>query len=264
MTVASALDQGGSGGHVRQLAMWERVYWLLEATANDRRHDLAGGWLELGLSVPHARPDGYRAHEEVASLEAAKSQPKSHRRGEKPAPCRRRRQLAKASSRCGETVQLKSSSRDSGAKVQRAKKARDLLEVRPARPRDCVRQFPRHQSGSPVFLALVSSFSRETDFTKFVGEEIATRLEAASDPDARQPAPSCALQLTATKHEPGLSPSSRVVSYGSAVEAWALLMRRLSYYLRTRRYICRDAGLASHLDPVAFSGDKRGCSNSLL
>ena len=43
-------------------------------------------------------------------------------------------------------------------------------------------------------------FSRETEFTKFVSEE------AASDPAA-----------TVTKHEPGLLPSCRVVSYGSGL-----------------------------------------------
>ena len=50
VTVARALDKGGSGSHARQLTTWHRVYGLLEAAANDRRHDLAGGWPELGLS----------------------------------------------------------------------------------------------------------------------------------------------------------------------------------------------------------------------
>ena len=83
---------------------------------------------------------------------------------------------------------------------------------------------------------------------------------AASDPAASQPTP-CA--VTATKHELGLSPLYRVVSYGSALEVWALLMR-LSHPACTRRSTCRGAALASCLDPLAFSGDKRGRSKALF
>ena len=74
---------------------------------------------------------------------------------------------------------------------------RDLHDASPARPRDRARQFPRHQSGWPMFLALMSSFSRERVY------EICERgdrhssfpshFKAASDPDASQLAPSCAL-----------------------------------------------------------------------
>ena len=49
-----------------------------------------------------------------------------------------------------------------------------------------------------------------------------------------QPAHAVVRAATATKHEPGLSPSNRVVSYGSAMEVWALLMRLLSRYQRAR------------------------------
>ena len=42
---------------------------------------------------------------------------------------------------------------------------------------------------------------------------------------------------TATKHEPGLSPSYLVESYGSAMEVWALL-RRLSHYLENIMDLC--------------------------
>ena len=43
--------------------------------------------------------------------------------GQEPAPCRRRRQLAKASSRSGENEPFKSGSKDRGAKAQRPKEA---------------------------------------------------------------------------------------------------------------------------------------------
>ena len=50
----------------------------------------------------------------------------------------------------------------------------DTHNAGPARPRGHARQFPQHQSGWPLFFALMSSFSRETEFTKFVSREIAT------------------------------------------------------------------------------------------
>ena len=48
-----------------------------------------------------------------------------------------------------------------------------------------------------------------------------------------QPALAIARPVTATKHEPGLSPLCRVVSYDSAVEVWAFLVR-LSPHQRAR------------------------------
>ena len=97
-----------------------------------------------------------------------------------------------------------------------------------------------------------------------------------------QPARAIARAATAMKHEPGLSPLYRVVSYGSAREVWALPMRLLSRYLRarmsclgplgeivslpacTQRSICRCAALASRPDPLSFSGDKRGRCKALF
>ena len=78
---------------------------------------------------------------------------------------------------------------------QRRKGQRRRGRTRP--DRDLHDADPRHQCGWPMFVALMSSLSRGTKFTKFVSEEIATarasHFKAASDPDASQPAPSCAL-----------------------------------------------------------------------
>ena len=49
-----------------------------------------------------------------------------------------------------------------------------------------------------------------------------------------RPARAIVRAVTATKHEPGLSPLNRVVSYGSVMEVWALSMRLLSHYQRAR------------------------------
>ena len=62
----------------------------------------------------------------------------------------------------------------------------------------------------------------------------------------------------ATKREPGLSSSYRVVSYGSPMEVWALLVRSLSLPAYTQRSIRRGAALASRLDPLASSGGEHG------
>ena len=77
------------------------------------------------------------------------------------------------------------------------------------------------------------------------------------------PARAIVRAVTATKHEPGLSPSHCVVSYGSALEVWALLVG-LSLPGCTQRRIRRGAALASRLDPLAFSGDKRGRCKALF
>ena len=47
---------------------------------------------------------------------------------------------------------------------------RDLRGAWPAQLRGRARRFPPNHSGWPMFFALISSFSRETDFTKFVSE----------------------------------------------------------------------------------------------
>ena len=73
-----------------------------------------------------------------------------------------------------------------------------------------------------------------------------TNLLATSSPQLAPVTPSCGVgsrcrparvivrAVTATKHEPGLSPLHRVVSYGSALGDRALLMRLLSYHQSAR------------------------------
>ena len=72
--------------------------------------------------------------------------------------------------------------------------------------------------------------------------------------------------VTATKHEPGLSPLHRVVSYGSALEVLGPPDQTgsLSVPACTRQNICRGAALVSRLDSLAFSSDMRGRSKALI
>ena len=58
------------------------------------------------------------------------------------------------------------------------------------------------------------------------------------------PARAIVRAVTATKHEPGLSPSYRVVSYGSAMEVRALHGEVVSLPACTRRSICCGAAPA--------------------
>ena len=86
---------------------------------------------------------------------------------------------------------------------------RDLHDAGPAQLRDRARRFPPNQSGWPMFFALTSSFPRETEFTKFVSEEIATVRARHTSRRHRIPmlaARAIVRAVTATKQEPGLSP----------------------------------------------------------
>ena len=65
-----------------------------------------------------------------------------------------------------------------------------------------------------------------------------------------QPAQAIAGAATATKHEPGMSPLHRVVSYGSATEVWPPDEIALSSSACTQRSIRCGAALASRLDPL--------------
>ena len=119
------------------------------------------------------------------------------------------------------------------------------------------------------FFTLISFFSGEAEFTKFVSEKIDTararhiawrrRILMPASPRRRR-------AVTATKHESGLSlsPFYRGVSCGSALEVWAILMRSLSKPACTQQTVCRGAAPAIRLDPLASRSDKRGRSRALI
>ena len=111
-----------------------------------------------------------------------------------------------------------------------------------------------------VFFCIVVLFlHRDRVHEICVSEEIATARSrhasrSASDPDAWLTR-AIVRAVTATKHEPGLSPSFRVVSPDDIA---------LSSSACTQRSVRRGAALASRLDPLTLSGDKRGRSKALL
>ena len=106
-----------------------------------------------------------------------------------------RRQLAKAGSCRGETClsSRTAGTRRQGCKGQRRRgklrQRRDFRDVGPARPRDRARRFLPFQSGRPMFFPLIHSFSRETEFTKFVSEENATARSRHASRRRRIPMP---------------------------------------------------------------------------
>ena len=190
------------------------------------RTTVATTWHGVGRSsdCPFPAPDQMPIGPVVAPSVIARHA-RSDARGQEPAPCRRRRQFAKASSCCGETSH---SSQAAGAEQQRCRGQRrrgkvrpdhDLHEAGPARPHGCVRQFPRHPSGWPMFLfcIVVLLLQRETELAR-ISPQARSRNASRRRRIPVPASPRIVRAATATKHEPGLSPS---VSYGSALEVCA-------------------------------------------
>ena len=103
--------------------------------------------------------------------------------------------IAKADSCCGETCPSSQTAktgelrRNGQRRRGKLRLGRDLHDAGPARLHDGARRFPPNQSGWPVFFALISSFSKETAFTKFVSEEIATARSRHNSRRRRLPMP---------------------------------------------------------------------------
>ena len=112
--VAGAPDEGRIGGFERQHALLCQIYRILESAAKDSGHDLAWGWLLLGLSDPRRptrRPLVSRARMAQGSSRAGVCKEttddtcwKGNAQGQERAPFRRRfDRLQRADSCCGET-----------------------------------------------------------------------------------------------------------------------------------------------------------------
>ena len=117
-----------------------------------------------------------------------------------------------------------------------------------------------------MFFALKSSFCRETEFTKFVSEEIATALSRHASKRRRIPMPPARRRARCSRHEAragivalmscclvrfstvGLGPAGEIISLPACMQ----------------RSIRRDAALASRLGPLACSGDMGGRSKALF
>ena len=119
------------------------------------------------------------------------------------------------------------------------RQGRDLHDAGPARLRGCVRQFPRHLS--PYFVYYCPLFPEKQSLRNLSARRSPQHVPVTTPGRVGsrcQPAHAIERAATATKHEPGLSPSCRVVSYGSAMDVWALIV---SPPACTRRNICRGA-----------------------
>ena len=91
--------------------------------------------------------------------------------------------------------------------------------------------------GEPTFFALISSSSKRNG-SQILSAKRSPQLVPVRTPGGVgsrcQPVRAIVRAVTATKHGPGLSSLHRVVSYVSAIEVWAVLMRLLSHYQRAR------------------------------
>ena len=140
----------------------------------------------------------------------------------------------------------------------------DLHDGGPALFRDRARRFPPNQSGWPMCFALVSSFSRETVFTKFGSEETATARARHTSRRRRIPMP------TSPRHRARCNHHEAPAGTVAFVSCCIVLLNNgglgpldeiaLSLPTCMQLSICRRAALAGRHDPLAFSGDKRGRS----
>ena len=266
MVISELCDEGRIGGLERQHAMVCQISRLLEFPAKDSGHDLAWGWPLLGLSDPNARVthrslSSHRLTQGSNCIRVSKETAddthwKGNAQGQERAPFRRRRQ--------SEIPRTGDQRRKGQRRRGKLRLERDLREDRPAYPLDCT----RHQSGWPMFFALLSSFFRETGFTKFDSEEIVTARSRHNSRRRRIPMPvSPRHRARCNRHEERA---------GIAVLVSCCLVRlsngsldppdeiALSSPSCTWRSICRGAAFASRLDKLTFSGDKRDRSKALF
>ena len=232
--VTGDFDEGRIGGFERQVALLCQIYGMLEAAAKDSCSD-----------CPTPTPD------QTSTGCPPKLQQSSHgtrkqRRSRTANDTGRWRLLGLSAAwrstrrSCREASPSCHAARTGGAMAQRPKEAMQT-EVRvvifhdagPAGPRNRARQFPQHRSGwLLVFFAKMSSFFPEKQSSRNLSARRSPQLVPATPlggVGSRCPiARAIVRAVTATKHEPRLPPSYRVVSYGSALEVWALLQRARS------------------------------------
>ena len=176
-----ALDEGRVGGFERQHAMFCQMYGVLESAATDSGHNSTWAWRWHGLSGPR----------------------RSTRRHER-APFRRRDNLQEQIRAVAkQTLQAKqqgqggkgAKAKDGGGKLRPGRDlmmlAQLVLATVQGSPRDI-------KVGGPCFFCTgVLSFQRNRVYEICQrgdrDSSFPSHFEAASDPDASQPAPSCAL-----------------------------------------------------------------------
>ena len=113
-----------------------------------------------------------------------------------------------------------------------------------------------------MYVAVISSFSRKTKFTKFVSEAIATARSRHTSRWCRIPMPaSPRRRARCNRHEARALTSCCLVRLSNGGRGPPTEI--VSLPACTQRSICRGAALATRLDPLAFSGVKRGRSKAL-
>ena len=159
------------------------------------------------------------------------------------APLRRRQLTKTISCRCvkqtpsGETARTGRQGCEGQRRRGKLRPGRDLHEAGPARLRERSHCFRDTKTCGLCFLHCCPPFQGKRSSQSLSARRSPQLVPVSSRGGVGsrcQPAHAIARPETATKHEPGLSPLYRVVSYGSTREVWALPLRLLSRYLRAR------------------------------
>ena len=266
--IAGALDEGRIGGFERQHAMLCQIYGVLESAAKDGNLELT--W---GLADPDARPDVHWSPAEARrrALETAKRQlsvlpGKAKSRGRAEALFE---DDGNIQNHVGAAVKEALHAKPQGpanqgaytkgrrGKLRLPAELRSLILVQLSLavvPGGCTLA---HLSGWAVIFARIFAFSRKTEFSKCVSEEIAitrmfpSQLRAASDLP-RSASPRCRVHCNHREAR------ARIVALISCCVArlsdggLGPLGEHISLPACTRRSICRGAALASRLDPLGF------------
>ena len=178
--VEVSLREGSIRGVDRQHALVCQIFGILQSAAKDNGHDLAGSSPLLGLPGPDPRPNVLWSpaeasavdarHREAGAPEATKKQLMAPTEGERPKPRARISPTTTTATTCESRPNRRNRKRERKGQSSRAKSrlGHDLHDAGPPHPRGRARQFPRH-----VF-CIDFLFSRETEVSKLVSEEITT------------------------------------------------------------------------------------------
>ena len=251
VTVEGSLDEDRIGGFERQHAMLCQISGILEYAAQDTGQIRP----EIRSCSDIGRPPGSAEDGEEAACGGHWMENERSRTRARIAPASTTTTTCESTHR-GETCPSRRTAgtgrqgRRSQRRRGKLRPGRDVDDAGPGQLRDRARRLPPIQSGWPI-----SSFSSESDFTKFVSEEIATARARYTSRRRQNPMPASPHhRARCNLHEA----RARVLALLSCClvrlsnEVWALLMRLLSSPACTQRSICHGAAPASRLDPLAF------------
>ena len=217
---------------------------ILEVAANDRRRDLTWSWPKFGLSAPDAGPDahwtpvGDAAGSQLSRLTVeARISVKGENHADDDDGLQSQIRAAVKQTRQVEWQGQKGKSARAKGGLDKLRPGRELRNAGPARVRDRGRRLSLNQRVWPTFVCIgVLYLQRETQFTKFVGEEIATAHSRHSSRRCRIPMPASPRHRTrCNRHEARAGIVALVSCCLARLSNGGLgFLMRLSHYQRAR------------------------------